>query len=80
MAGFKTEIYKVVRSVVGYSSASLAAIYTIGHIFIAMIGTYLITVASLELAVTNAIVEPCVNGVWFYILHRSYNSFKKEAK
>jgi hypothetical protein len=39
MAGFKTEIYKVVRSVVGYSSATLAAIYTIGHIFIAMICT-----------------------------------------
>ena len=80
MAGFQTEIYKVVRSVVGYSSASLAAIYTIGHIFIAMICTYLITGATLELAATNAIVEPCVNGVWFYILHRAYDSFRKEAK
>jgi uncharacterized membrane protein len=80
MAGFKTEIYKVVRSVVGYSSATLAAIYTIGHIFIAMICTYLITGATLELAATNAIVEPCVNGVWFYILYRSYDSFRKEAK
>ena len=72
MTEFKTGIYNILRNVVGYSSATLAAIYTIGHIFIAMIGTYLITVASLELAVTNAIVEPCVNGVWFYILHRSY--------
>ena len=78
MAGFQTEIYKVVRSVVGYSSASLAAIYTIGHIFIAMICTYIITGASLELAVTNAIVEPCVNGVWFYILHRAYDSYRKD--
>ena len=80
MKVLQTSIYDTVKNIVGYSSASLAAIYTIGHIFIAMICTYLITGASLELAVTNAIVEPCVNGVWFYILHRSYNSFKKEAK
>ena len=80
MKVLQTSIYDTVKNIVGYSSASLAAIYTIGHIFIAMICTYIITGASLELAVTNAIVEPCVNGVWFYILHRSYNSFKKEAK
>jgi len=80
MTEFKTGIYNILRNVVGYSSATLAAIYTIGHIFIAMICTYLITGATLELAATNAIVEPCVNGVWFYILHRSYDSFRKEAK
>ena len=80
MTEFQTGIYNTLRNVVGYSSATLAAIYTIGHIFIAMICTYLITGATLELAATNAIVEPCVNGVWFYILHRSYDSFRKEAK
>jgi uncharacterized membrane protein len=41
--------------------------------------TYLITGATLELSATNAIVEPCINGVWFYILHRAYNSFRKDA-
>ena len=80
MTEFKTGIYNILRNVVGYSSATLAAIYTIGHIFIAMTCTYLITGATLELSATNAIVEPCVNGVWFYILHRSYDSFRKEAK
>ena len=79
MTEFQTGIYNTLRNVVGYSSATLAAIYTIGHIFIAMICTYLITGATLELAATNAIVEPCVNGVWFYILHRAYDSIKKEA-
>tara|TARA_B100000780_G_C20809294_1_gene321500 strand:- start:144 stop:386 length:243 start_codon:yes stop_codon:yes gene_type:complete len=80
MTEFQKGIYSTVRNVVGYSSATLAAIYTIGHIIIAMICTYLITGATLELAATNAIVEPCVNGVWFYILHRTYDSFRKEAK
>ena len=79
MTEFQTGIYNTLRNVVGYSSATLAAIYTIGHIIIAMICTYLITGATLELAATNAIVEPCVNGVWFYILHRAYDSFRKDA-
>ena len=79
MTEFQTGIYNLVRNIVGYSSATLAVIYTTGHIFIAMACTYLITGASLELSATNAIVEPCINGVWFYILHRIYDSFKKDA-
>ena len=79
MTELQTGIYNIVRNIVGHSSAALAIIYTVGHIFIAMICTYLITGVSLELAATNAIVEPCVNGVWFYILHRAYSSFRKEV-
>ena len=79
MKELQANIYNTVKNIVGYSSASLAAIYTIGHIFIAMTCTYLISGATLELAATNAIVEPCVNGVWFYILHRAYSSFRKEV-
>ena len=79
MTEFQRDLYAKVKNIVGYSSATLAAIYTVGHIFIAMVCTYLITGATLELAATNAIVEPCVNGVWFYILHRAYDSFRKEA-
>jgi len=78
MTEFQTGLYDAVKNIVGHSSATLAAIYTIGHIFIAMACTYLITGSTLELAVTNAIVEPCVNGVWFYILHRAYDSYRKD--
>ena len=80
MTEFQTGVFNTVKHIVGYSSATLAVIYTIGHIFIAMACTYLITGATLELAATNAIVEPCINGVWFYILHKIYDSFKKEGK
>jgi len=79
MTELRTAVYNSVKSTIGYSSLMLAVIYTIGHIFIAMICTYLITSAPLELAAKNAIVEPCVNGVWFYILHKKYDSFRKEG-
>jgi len=51
-------------------------VYTIGHIVIAMICNNLITGASFELAAVDAIVEPMINGVWFYILHKGYKKFK----
>jgi len=62
-------IFEVTKKLIGGSSASLAIVYTCGHILIAMTTTYLITGATLELAALNALVEPCINGVWFYILH-----------
>ena len=71
-------IYNTAKDIVGHSGATLAVIYTIGHIFIAMTCTYFITGATLELSATNAIVEPCVNGVWFYILHETWKKFHKK--
>lgn len=78
MTEFKSGIYNTVRNIVGYSSATLALIYTLGHILIAMTCNYLITGASLNLAAIDAIVEPCINGVWFYFLHNAYAKIKKE--
>ena len=57
------------------SSVSLAVIYTIGHIIIAMLCNFFITGAQLELAAIDALIEPCINGVWFYILHKIYNYY-----
>ena len=37
----------------------------------------IITGASLELATIDAIVEPIINGVWFYILHETWKKFQK---
>ena len=62
-------IFEVVKKLLGGNSAVLAIVYTVGHIFIAMTTTYLITGATLELAAMNALVEPCINGIWFYVLH-----------
>ena len=62
-------IFEVIKKLVGGSSVTLAIVYTLGHVFIAMATTYFITGSTLELAALNALVEPCINGVWFYILH-----------
>ena len=78
MTEFKSGIYNTVKNIVGYSSATLALIYTLGHILIAVTCNYLITGASLNLAAIDAIVEPCINGVWFYFLHNTYAKIKKE--
>lgn len=53
----------------------LAAIYTVGHIIIAMICNNLITGARFDLAAADAIIEPLINGVWFYLLHRLYRKY-----
>lgn len=62
---------------VGTSSFKLAAVYTVGHVIIAAIVAKMITGAPAELAAADAIVEPLVNGVWFYVLHKSWMSFQK---
>lgn len=63
-------ILNIVRKLIGESSVLLAIIYTIGHIFIATICNWLITGAAMELAAVDAIVEPIINGIWFYVLHK----------
>ena len=55
------------------SGFTLAVIYTIGHFCIAMTCASLITGVALNLAAIDAIVEPLINGVWFYLLHKIWS-------
>ena len=57
------------------SSLALAIIYTIGHICIAMTVVSLLTGVSLFEAGLVALIEPSINGVWFYILHKTWTKF-----
>tara|TARA_B100001057_G_C22833551_1_gene944385 strand:- start:1511 stop:1753 length:243 start_codon:yes stop_codon:yes gene_type:complete len=70
-------IFETIKKLVGGSSVTLAIVYTLGHIFIAMTSTYFITGSTLELAALNALVEPCINGVWFYLLHSIWRKLQK---
>ena len=74
MTEFRIGIFKLLQKLIGGSSLTLAVIYTLGHIIIAMTCNRLITGAALDLAALDAIIEPCINGVWFYVLH---NAWKK---
>jgi uncharacterized membrane protein len=58
------------------NSIGLTITYTIGHIIIAAICNVVITGASFDLATADAVIEPCINGVWFYMLHSWYKNRK----
>ena len=72
MTEFSDGIFNVIKR----SSAALAVIYTLGHIFIAMTVVSLMTGASLWEAGAVALIEPSINGVWFYILHSIWKKSK----
>tara|TARA_R110000823_G_scaffold143739_1_gene274030 strand:+ start:664 stop:897 length:234 start_codon:yes stop_codon:yes gene_type:complete len=72
---FETGIFEVLKKLLKGNSAVLAIIYTLGHIVIAMTVVSLMTKASLWEAGTVALVEPMINGVWFYILHNLWKKY-----
>ena len=69
MSEFTQGIFEAIKSFISGNSFVLAIVYTIGHIIIAMTVVSMMTGASLWEAGLVALVEPTINGVWFYILH-----------
>ena len=67
-------IYNAVKNKMD-ESLVLAIIFFIGHIIIAMIVVSLITQASIWEAGLVALVEPAVNSVWFYVLHKLWKKY-----
>jgi uncharacterized membrane protein len=61
------------------SSIGRAVIYTIGHIIIAATCNVMITGSTLELAAVDAIIEPLINGVWYYFLDKFWASTISKA-
>ena len=72
MTEFTHGIQGAIRKLISGSSIGLAVIYTLGHIVIAMTVVSVMTGASLWEAGAVALVEPSINGVWFYFLHKTY--------
>ena len=70
-----TEFTKGIGTIFKNNSFTLALIYTIGHILISMLVVSTMTGASLWEAGIVALVEPAINGVWFYILHRLWTKY-----
>jgi len=73
---FNDGIFKTLKDLaVKSDSITLALIYTCGHVIIAMTVVSLMTGASLWEAGSVALVEPAINGVWFFILHKLWKKF-----
>ena len=58
-------------------SLTLAIIFFIGHIVIAMTVVSIITGASIWEAGAVALIEPAVNSVWFYVLHKVWKVYNE---
>ena len=76
MTEFTKGIQGAFMKILTGSSLTLALIYTLGHVCIAMTVVTLLTGASLWEAGTVALVEPAINGVWFYVLHTGRKKLK----
>ena len=73
-----TKIIEFVKNKTKMSdSFVLALIYSIGHVLIAMSVVRAMTGASLWASGLVALIEPSINAVWLYILHRSWVHFNK---
>ena len=76
MSEFTEGAFNFLKRIIKGSSLTLALIYTLGHICIAMTVVSLLTGASLWEAGLVALIEPSINGVWFYVLHKAYKKIK----
>ena len=57
------------------TSLGRAAVYTCGHILIAMFLVKSLTGSNWIEAGTVALVEPAVNGIWYYILDKVITNY-----
>ena len=54
-------------------------VYTIGHFVIAITVLMLVADVSFAVAVTDAIVEPIANSIWYFILDKWWASKSKNS-
>ena len=62
------------------TSIGRALIYTTGHVIIAMSVVSILTGASLFEAGLVALIEPSINGVWYYTLDKLWNTKNIQGK
>jgi len=72
---FQTGIFEVCKNLLKNSSLALTIIFFIGHVVIAMAVVSVITGASIWEAGAVALVEPAVNSIWFYVLHKLWKKY-----
>ncbi|MAE56071.1 MAG: hypothetical protein CMK23_08745 [Porticoccaceae bacterium] len=65
-------MFRLLKKIINENSLTLAVIYTLGHVIIAMNVVYWLTGSTIWEAGVVALVEPCINGVWFYVLHKTW--------
>lgn len=73
-----TKIFEFIQNKTKVSdSLALTLVYSIGHIIIAMTVVKVMTGASLWESGLVALIEPSINAIWLYVLHRTWVTFTK---
>ena len=72
-------IFKAAGNIYSNNKGSIlrTIIYTLGHFAIAITVLMLVSDVSLSIALTDAIVEPIANSVWYFILDKWWASKSK---
>ena len=78
MTEFGNGMYEALKKIAGTSSLALAIIFFIGHVIIAMTVVKLMTGSSIWEAGAVALVEPAVNSIWFFVLHKVWNKLQND--
>ena len=76
-----TGIFKSAKNIFDNNKGSIirTIVYTIGHFAIAIIVLMLIADVSFMIALTDAIVEPIANSIWYFILDKWWASKSKNS-
>ena len=74
-------IFKAAGQIYSNNKGSLLRtfIYTIGHFVIAITVLMLVANVSFVIALTDAIVEPIANSIWYFILDKWWASKSKNS-
>ena len=73
-------IFKAAENIFNNNKGSLlrTIIYTIGHFIIAITVLMLVADVPFMIALTDAIVEPIANSIWYFILDKWWASKSKK--
>ena len=76
MTEFTTGIYEVIKNIYKQNRGSIlrTVVYTIGHFAIAIIVLKSVADVTFNEAMTDAIVEPLANAVWYFMLDKFWAS------
>ena len=76
MVEFTQGIFTAVKNVYKSNRGSIlrTIVYTIGHFAIAITVLMLVADVSFYIALTDAIVEPLANSVWYFVLDKFWAS------
>ena len=76
MTEFTTGIYEVGKNIYKQNRGSIlrTVVYTIGHFAIAIIVLMSVADVSFMIALTDAIIEPLANSVWYFMLDKFWAS------